>query len=103
MTSSEGFNESNNGFNEPSVDNVIPLTRADEVVPLEERDATMRAAVAQVITDLVIRRVPPEERSPMFEAAADLLDRAGRGVDELIEAAGPGPEQDALFEELGLR
>lgn len=94
---------SRNGFHEESVSNVIPLTSADKVVPVEERDASMRAAVAQVITDLVIRRVPPEDRSPMFEAATDLLDRAGRGLDELIEAAEPGPEQDALFEELGLR
>jgi acyl-CoA reductase-like NAD-dependent aldehyde dehydrogenase len=94
---------SRNGFHDESVGNVIPLTSADKVVPVEERDASMRAAVAQVITDLVIRRVPPEDRSPMFEAAADLLDRAGRGLDELIEAAEPGPEQDALFEELGLR
>jgi acyl-CoA reductase-like NAD-dependent aldehyde dehydrogenase len=94
---------SRNGFHEESVSNVIPLTTADKIVPLEERDASMRAAVAQVITDLVIRRVPPEDRSPMFEAAADLLDRAGRGLGELIEAAEPGPEQDALFEELGLR
>jgi hypothetical protein len=94
---------SRNGFHEESVGNVIPLTSADKVVPVEERDASMRAAVAQVITDLVIRRVPPEDRSPMFEAAADLLDRAGRGLEELIDAAEPGPEQDALFEELGLR
>jgi hypothetical protein len=94
---------SRNGFHDESVSNVIPLTSADKVVPVEERDASMRAAVAQVITDLVIRRVLPEDRSPMFEAAADLLDRAGRGLDELIEAAEPGPEQDALFEELGLR
>jgi acyl-CoA reductase-like NAD-dependent aldehyde dehydrogenase len=94
---------SKNGFHEESVSNVIPLTTADKAVPIEERDASMRAAVAEVITDLVIRRVPPEERSPMFEAAADLLDRAGRGLDELIEAAEPGPEQNALFEELGLR
>jgi hypothetical protein len=94
---------SRNGFHEEPVSNVIPLTTADKVVPVEERDASMRVAVAQVITDLVIRRVPPEDRSPMFEAAADLLDRAGRGLDELIEAAEPGPEQDALFEELGLR
>ena len=93
---------SKNGFHEESVSNVIPLTTADKAVPIEERDASMRAAVAQVIADLVIRRVPPEERSPMFEAAADLLDRAGRGLDELIEAAEPGPEQNALFEELGL-
>jgi len=91
-----------NGFSEQGIDNVIPLTSADRVAPIEERDEMMRAAVVQVVTDLVIRRVPPAERSPYFEAAQDLLDRAGRGLDELIEAARPGAEQDSLFRDLGL-
>jgi hypothetical protein len=93
-----------NGHDEAPVFNVIPLTTADQVVPAAERDASMRAAVVQVITNLVIRRVPPAERLPLFDAAADLVDgRADRGVVELIEAAEPGPAQDALFEELGLK
>jgi hypothetical protein len=94
---------SHNGFQEEGVHNVIPLTTADKVIPLEERVEYMREAVVQVITDLVISRVPPEERSPHFDAASDLLDRAERGLVELIEAAEPGPEQDALFKDLGLR
>jgi hypothetical protein len=94
---------SHNGFAEQGVHNVIPLTTTDKVAPLEERDEAMREAVVQVITNLVIKRVPPGARSPLFEAAGDLLDRAGWGVTELIEAAEPGPAQDALFEELGLR
>ena len=94
---------SRNGFHEEGVHNVIPLTTADKVIPVEERAESMRQAVVQVITDLVISRVPPEERSPHFDAAGDLLDRAERGLVELIEAAEPGPEQDALFKDLGLR
>ena len=94
---------SHNGFQEEGVHNVIPLTPADQVIPLEERAESLREAVVQVITDLVISRVPPEERSPHFDAASDLLDRAERGLVELIEAAEPGPEQDALFKDLGLR
>jgi hypothetical protein len=59
--------------------------------------------VLQVVSDLVIRRVPPHERSPLFDAAKDLLERAGRSLPELIEAAEPGPEQEALFRDLGLK
>jgi hypothetical protein len=89
---------SGNGFQ-----NVIPLTSADKVVPLEDRQESMRQAVTQAVSDLVIRRVPPQERSPFFDAAKDLLDQAGRSLPELIEAAEPGPEQDALFRDLGLK
>lgn len=85
------------------VHNVIPLSPANEVVPLEERNEMMRVAVVQAVTDLVIRRVPPDRRSAYFDAARDLLDRAGWSLTELIEAADPGPEQEALFRELGLR
>ncbi len=91
-----------NGFSEGGAHNVIPLTAADSVQPLEERDQMLRAAVVQVVTDLVISRVPPDQRSPYFDVAKDLLDRAGRGLDELIDAAEPGPSQQALFRELGL-
>jgi hypothetical protein len=83
--------------------NVIPLTTVDKVAPLEERQESMQEAVLQVVNDLVIRRVPPQERSPLFDAAKDLLERAERSLPELIEAAEPGPEQDALFQDLGLK
>jgi hypothetical protein len=92
-----------NGFSEPGANNVIPLMSPDRVTPLAERDRMMREAVAEVVTNLVIRKVAPEERSPYFDAAQDLLDRAGRSLDELIEASEPGPQQEALFRELGLR
>jgi hypothetical protein len=83
--------------------NVIPLTSADKVVPLGDRRESMREAVLQVVSDLVIRRVPPQERSPLFDTAKDLLERGGRSLPELIEAAEPGPERDALFRDLGLK
>jgi hypothetical protein len=83
--------------------NVIPLTTVDKVAPLEDRQESMQEAVLQVVSDLVIRRVPPHERSPLFDAARDLLERAERSLPELIEAAEPGPEQDALFQDLGLK
>jgi hypothetical protein len=83
--------------------NVIPLTSADQVVPLEDRQESMQEAVLQVVSDLVIRRMPPQDRSPLFEAAKDLLEQAGRSLPELIEAAEPGPEREALFHDLGLK
>jgi hypothetical protein len=89
---------SGNGFR-----NVIPLTSADKIVPLEDRQESMQEAVLQVVTDLVIRRIPQHERSPLFDAAKDLLDRGERSLPELIEAAEPGPAQDALFSDLGLK
>jgi hypothetical protein len=89
---------SGNGFQ-----NVIPLTSVDKVIPLEQRQESMREAVVQVITHLVIRRVPPPERSPLFATARDLLDQAERSLPELLDAAEAGPEQDALFRELGLK
>jgi hypothetical protein len=95
MTFDEPF--SGDGFS-----NVIPLTSSDKVIPLEQRQESMQEAVLQVVADLVIRRVPPHERSPLFDAASDLLDRAGRSLPELIDAAEPGPAQDALFRDLGL-
>lgn len=66
------------------------------------RGEAMRAAVVQVITNLVVRRVPPAERLPDFDQAADLLDTAGRSPIELLEAAEPGPEQERLFKLLGI-
>jgi hypothetical protein len=89
-------------FSGNGLSNVIPLTTSDEVVPLEERQEAMQKAVLEVVSDLVIRRVPPPDRSPLFDAAKDLLDRGQRSLPELIEAAEPGPAQDALFRDLGL-
>jgi hypothetical protein len=89
-------------FTGNGLSNVIPLTHADEVVPLEERQEAMQEAVLQVVSDLVIRRVPPTDRSPLFEAAKDLLDRGRRSLPELIDAAEPGPARDSLFRDLGL-
>ncbi len=68
----------------------------------EDRRAMLRAAVIQVVGHLVERSVPPSRRVPLFEAAMDLLDEAGWGLDELAGAARPGPGQDALLRTLGL-
>ena len=62
----------------------------------------LRAAVIQVVGHLVERAVPAAQRVPLFDQARDLLDEAGWGLDELAEAAGPGPAQDALLRALGL-
>jgi hypothetical protein len=83
--------------------NVIPLPlitsgRPDPTSASPARREAIRAAVVQVITDLVVRRVPPAERLPHYQTAADLLEGAGRSLTELLEAAEPGPAQDALFE-----
>jgi hypothetical protein len=83
--------------------NIIPLPTLDGDVALpRESSAAMRAAVIQVIHDLFIARVAPQERSPLYDAARDLLPQAGWGPLEMIEAAEPGPRQDALFRELGI-
>jgi hypothetical protein len=89
-------------FSGDGFSNVIPLTSSDKVIPLAQRQESMQEAVLQVVSDLVIRRVPPGERSPLFDAAKDLLDRAERSLPELIEAVEPGPARDALFRDLGL-
>ncbi len=66
------------------------------------RQAQLRDAVIQVVGHLVIRSVPPSQRLPLFGQAADMLDEAGWGLDELVAAATPGPEQDALLRAIGL-
>jgi len=66
------------------------------------RRAELRAAVDQVVAHLVIEAVPAGRRSPLFDQAADLLDEAGWGLDELYAAATEGPERWALFRALGL-
>jgi hypothetical protein len=68
-----------------------------------DRQAMLRAAVIQVVGHLVERAVPPSQRVPLFEAAMDLLDEAGWGLDELARAASPGPAQDTLLRTLGLQ
>jgi hypothetical protein len=68
----------------------------------EDRRETLRTAVIQVVGHLVERAVPPAQRDPLFGQAMDLLDEAGWGLDELAEAASPGPAQDALLRTLGL-
>jgi hypothetical protein len=83
--------------------NVVPMITPDKVTLDTERGRAMRAAVVQVMTDLIIERVPPRERLPLFDAARELLEQAGRNPVEMLEAVDPGPEQDALFDELGLR
>jgi hypothetical protein len=86
---------------EPPQGRIIPLmpgiSRGSE-----DRQAALRMAVVQVVGHLVERAVPPAQRVPLFEAAMDLLDEAGWGLDELAEAASPGPAQDELLRTLGL-
>jgi hypothetical protein len=70
--------------------------------PSGGRREQLRAAVLQVLNHLVIRNVPADQRSPLFDQAAELLDEAGWGLDELYAAASDGPERSALFRALGL-
>ena len=89
---------------------MVPEPPAGRIIPLfpgisrgsEDRRAVLRAAVIQVVGHLVERAVPAAQRVPLFNQARDLLDEAGWGLDELAEAAGPGPAQDALLRTLGL-
>ena len=70
--------------------------------PTGGRRELLREAVIQVVGHLVIKSVPPEQRSPLFDQATELLDEAGWGLGELYEAASDGPQQSALFQALGL-
>ncbi|HUY47558.1 MAG TPA: hypothetical protein VMV92_17790 [Streptosporangiaceae bacterium] len=70
--------------------------------PTGDRRDMLRDAVIQVVGHLVIAKVPAEQRSPLFDQAAELLDEAGWGLDELYAAASDGPERGALFQALGL-
>jgi hypothetical protein len=70
--------------------------------PRGERRAAMQQAVIEVVRHLVLKAVPPEHRSPLFDQARDLLSEAGWGLDELFEAAEDGPARSALFKALGL-
>ena len=80
---------------------IIPL-QPGIVRPTGERRDQMREAVIQVIQHLVVESVPPGERSALFDQAADLLDLAGWGLDELFEASQEGAARDELLGRLGL-
>ncbi len=89
------------GAAEPGGRKIIPLM-VGPAAPNGERRAAMRGAVVQVVRDLVIERVPAQQRSPYFDQALALLDVAGWGLDELFEAAGEGPARDRLLRAVGL-
>jgi len=80
---------------------IIPL-QPGIARPTGQRRAQMRDAVIQVIDHLVVRSVPPAERGALFDQAADLLDLAGWGLDELFEASHEGAARDELLARLGL-
>jgi hypothetical protein len=86
---------------EPPQGRIIPLTPGVTRSTADRRVA-LRAAVIQVVGHLVLKAVPPSRRMELFDQAADLLDEAGWGLDELVAAASPGPAQDALLSALGL-
>jgi hypothetical protein len=70
--------------------------------PTGGRREMLREAVMQVVNHLVVENVPAEQRSPLFDQAAELLDEAGWGLDELYAAASDGAARSALFRALGL-
>jgi hypothetical protein len=80
---------------------IIPL-QPGTARPVGERRGLMRDAVIQVVRHLVVETVPTGARSAMFGQAADLLDLAGWGLDELFEASREGPARDELMRRLGL-
>lgn len=86
---------------EPGSRTIIPLLPG-VARPRGERRVLMREAVIEVIGHLVLKAVPPEQRSPLFDQARDLLTEAGWGLDELFEAAQDGPARRDLFRALGL-
>jgi hypothetical protein len=89
---------------------MVPEPPGGRIIPLfpgisrgtEDRRAALRVAVVQVVGHLVERTVPAAQRDPLFGQAVDLLDEAGWGLDELVEASRPGPAQDELLRTLGL-
>jgi hypothetical protein len=86
---------------EPGARTIIPLMPGVSR-PRGERRVLMREAVIEVIGHLVLKAVPPGQRSPLFDQARDLLTEAGWGLDELFEAADEGPARSELFRALGL-
>jgi hypothetical protein len=85
----------------PASRTIIPLMPG-VARPRGERRVAMQQAVVEVVRHLVLKAVPPEHRSPLFDQARDLLGEAGWGLDELFEATEEGPARSALFRELGL-
>jgi hypothetical protein len=86
---------------EPGSRTIIPLLPG-VARPRGERRVLLREAVTEVISHLVLKAVPPGQRSPLFDQARDLLTEAGWGLDELFEAAQDGPARRDLFRQLGL-
>jgi hypothetical protein len=102
MSSKEPGVSSQNGHVTPGPDaKIIPL-QPGVARPTGERRTQMRDAVLQVVHHLVLEAVSPGERSALFDQAADLLDLAGWGLDELFEASREGPARDELLRRLGL-
>ena len=89
------------GAMSPGSRTIIPLMPG-VARPRGERRVLIREAVIEVVHHLVLKAVPPQERSPLFDQARDLLTEAGWGLDELFEAAEEGPARSALFRALGL-
>ena len=89
------------GATSPGSRTIIPLMPG-VARPRGERRVLMREAVIEVVHHLVLKSVPPQQRSPLFDQARDLLTEAGWGLDELFEAAEEGPARSALFRVLGL-
>jgi hypothetical protein len=85
----------------PPARKLIPL-QPGVARPTGERRVLMRDAVIQVVRHLVLEAVPPGARSALFDQAAELLDLAGWGLDELFEASREGPARDDLLRRLGL-
>ena len=89
------------GATSPGSRTIIPLMPG-VARPRGERRVLMREAVIEVVHHLVLKAVPPQQRSPLFDQARDLLTEAGWGLGELFEAAEEGPARSALFRVLGL-
>ena len=89
------------GATAPGSRTIIPLMPG-VARPRGDRRVLMREAVIEVVHHLVLKAVPPGQRSPLFDQARDLLTEAGWGLDELYEAADDGPARSALFRALGL-
>lgn len=80
---------------------IIPIMPGVSRAPGARR-AELRDAVRQVVSHLVLATVPADQRSPLFDQAAELLDEAGWGLDELYLAATDASARGALFRALGL-
>jgi hypothetical protein len=89
------------GATSPGPRTIIPLMPG-VARPRGERRVLIREAVIEVVHHLVLKAVPSQQRSPLFDQARDLLTEAGWGLDELFEAAEEGPARSALFRALGL-